>query len=172
MIKIIVIAVVALVVLFFVVAALIPRHHVASVSRVVHCNPASAYAIVRNAANATEWRKDVRKVEILDDTHFREHASYGTVTYEIVEDKPGERYQTRIADQNLGYGGTWTYEFAPDANGTRVTITENGEVSNPLFRVLSRFVFGYTSNMEKVLAALAAKCDTTPRPNAGPSPAR
>ena len=172
MIKIALIVVAAIVVLFFVIAALIPRNHIASVSRVVRGNPASVYAIVRNAASAPEWRKDVQKVEILDATHFREHAKYGTVTYEIVEDQPGQRYVTRIADKNLGYGGTWTYEFAPDAAGTRVTITENGEVSNLLFRFLSRFVFGYTSNMDGVLAALAAKCDTAPRPSEGPSPAR
>lgn len=160
MIKIALIVVAVIVVLFFVVAALIPRNHTASVSRVVRGTPASVYAIVRNAAAAPEWRKDVQKVEILDATHFREHAKYGVVTYEIVEDHPAQRYVTRIADKNLGYGGTWTYEFAPDAAGTRVTITENGEVSNLLFRFLSRFVFGYTSNMETVLTSLDVKCRT------------
>ena len=158
--KIVLIVVAALIVAVFVIAALIPKHHTASVSRVVRGAPADVYAIIRNAANAPQWRKDVTRVEILDATHFREHAKYGIVTYEIVEDKPGIRYVTRIADKNLGYGGSWTYQFAPDLGGTLVTITENGEVTNLFFRFMSRFVFGYEGNMKKVLAALAARLDS------------
>jgi uncharacterized protein YndB with AHSA1/START domain len=168
----VVVALIVLVAVLFVIAVLIPRHHVASVSRLIHGSPASVYAVIRNAAAAPQWRKEVQRVEVIDATHFREHAKYGTVTYEIVEDKPADRYVTRITDQNLGYGGSWTYEFAPENGGTRVTITENGEVSNLLFRLLSRFVFGYEGNIKKVLEQLAAKFDTAPRPSEGRSPAR
>jgi|GEM_PF-2482709 len=171
--KIAVLIVVAVVAALFIVAALIPKHHTASVSRVVRGTSADVYAIVRNAAGAPQWRKDVERVEIIDATHFREHAKYGVVTYEVIEDKPAERYATRIADQNLGYGGSWTYRFEPENGNTRVTITEDGEVSNLFFRFMSRFVFGYKGNMEKVLAALAAfTSDKAPRPNEVPSPAR
>ena len=155
----IVIGVAVVIGLLIVIALLIPKHHTASRSRVVRGSPADVYAIIRNAAAAQQWRKDVQRVEILDAAHFREHAKYGTVTYEIVEDKPGERYVTRIADKNLGYGGSWTFQFAPENGGTRVTITEDGEISNLFFRLMSRFVFGYTSNMEKTLGALAQRCD-------------
>ena len=128
--------------------------------------------IVRDVANASQWRSDVQRVDIIDATHFREHAKHGTVTYEIVDDKPAQRYVTRIADTNLGYGGSWTYAFAPENGGTRVTITEDGEITNLFFRFMARFVFGYTSTIDKTLAALAAKCDTAPRPNAVPTQAR
>jgi len=37
---------------------------------------------------------------------------------------------------NLGYSGKWTYVFAPENGGARVTITEDGEVSNALFLIL------------------------------------
>jgi len=166
--KIVLLVIVALVAAFFIVAALIPKHHTASVSRVVKGAPHDVYAIVRDVANAPQWR-EVQRVELLDATHFREHAKYGVVTYEIIDDKPAETLATRIVDKDLGYSGSWTYRFAPENGGTRVTITEDGEVSNLLFRFLSRFVFGYTGSMEKTLAALAAKCDTAPRPNAVPS---
>jgi len=168
-----IVAVIALlIVIVLVIGAILPKQHTASMSRVVRGTPASVYAIIRDAASASQWRKDVERVEIIDAAHFREHAKYGAVTYEIVEEKPPTRYVTRIADTNLGYGGSWIYGFTPQGDDTRVTITENGEVTNLFFRFMSRFVFGYTGNMEKVLAALAAKCDTAPRPNAAPSPAR
>jgi len=169
--KIVVLVIVALVAAFFIVAMLIPKHHIASVSRIVRGTPNDVYAIVRDVANAPQWR-EVQKVELLDATHFKEHAKHGVVTYEIVDDKPADTFATRIVDKDLGYSGSWTYRFAPENGGTRVTITENGEVSNLLFRFLSRFVFGYTGSMQKTLAALATKCDTAPRPSAVPTPAR
>ncbi len=38
-----------------------------------------------------------------------------------------------------------------------VTITENGEIYNPFFRFMARFVFGYTVTMETYLKALGKK---------------
>ena len=52
---------------------------------------------------------------------------------------------------------TWTFELAADADGTRVTLTERGEVDNPIFRFLSRFVFGQTGTIDSCLRALEAK---------------
>ena len=42
----------------------------------------------------------------------------------------------------------------PDGEGSTVTITERGEIYNPVFRSLARFMFGYTSTMDKTLDAL------------------
>ena len=64
---------------------------------------------------------------------------------------------TRIVDRDLGYFGAWTYELAPVDGGTRVQITESGEVPNVLFRFLSRFVFGHTGTMDTYLRALGQK---------------
>ena len=61
---------------------------------------------------------------------------------------------TRIADPQLPFGGTWTQEIAPDAGGCVVTITENGEIYNPIFRFVSRFILGYTSSIDAYLKAL------------------
>ena len=45
----------------------------------------------------------------------------------------------------------WTYEIAPAPNGTTLTITEDGEVYNPIFRFMSRFVFGHEATMASYL---------------------
>ena len=52
----------------------------------------------------------------------------------------------------------------PTDAGTRLTITENGEVYNPIFRFVSRFFLGYTSTMESVLRALGTKHGETVAP--------
>ena len=85
---------------------------------------------------------------------FKEGGSNGVVTYELVEDVPEGKIVTRIADTNLGYSGTWSYVFEPAAGGTTLHITEDGEVPNLLFRLMSRYVFGYTATIDTYLKAL------------------
>lgn len=78
------------------------------------------------------------------------------IRYEIVESRPHERLVNRIADDKLPFGGRWIFELAPDGGGTALTITEDGFVTNPVFRFLSKTVFSQTATLEKFLADLGA----------------
>jgi len=62
----------------------------------------------------------------------------------------------RIADKDLPFGGNWDYSISPNATGSTLTIIENGEVYNPIFRVVSRFMSN-TATMDAYLSALATK---------------
>ena len=73
---------------------------------------------------------------------------------EIVEARPPTRIVTRVADRNLPFGGSWTFDLRPAGDGVNVTITERGEVYNPLFRFISRFVMGHTATMDAYLRDL------------------
>ena len=55
--------------------------------------------------------------------------------------------------------------FAPENGGARVTITEDGEVSNAIFRFMSRYVFGHTATLDAYLISLARRFgeDTIPQ---------
>ncbi len=90
---------------------------------------------------------------------WRETAEWGTFTFVRDEDVPPQRIVARIADESEGFGGTWTYELAasPDQKRSTVTITENGTVSNPLFRFLSKFVFGHYTSLETYAQDLAKR---------------
>jgi hypothetical protein len=77
-------------------------------------------------------------------------------TYSIVEQSPPHRFVTEIVKKGLPFGGTWTYEFVPQDSGTTLTITERGEVYNPFFRFVSRFVMGHTRSIDEFMAALRA----------------
>lgn len=162
--------VVALVLVVLIVGAALPRNHVVSRHVILHRSPGEVYATVRDFSAAPSWRPDLERVEMIptDDNHvrFREHGKQGAVTYDLIEDRPSEKIVTRIADQDLGYSGAWTYTFQSEAGGTRLEITEAGEVSNILFRFMSRFVFGQTSTTEKYLTALGRKFgeEVSPQP--------
>jgi hypothetical protein len=69
----------------------------------------------------------------------------------------------RIADPKLPFGGTWTYEIAPIPKGSSLRIREDGEVYNPLFRFLSRFVFGHSATIDAYLKSLAKKFGEPPQ---------
>jgi hypothetical protein len=137
----------------------LPRAHVASRSIVLHRSPPEVYALVRDFESAPKWRADVKHVEIETraggPVYFREEGTNDTVNYELVRDVPNELIVTRILDTDLGYSGRWTYTFAVENTGTRVTIREDGEVSNVLFRFMSRYVFGHTATMDSYLKSLA-----------------
>jgi hypothetical protein len=114
---------------------------------------------VRDFDSAPKWRADLKRIEVEaprgGPVRYREEAKHGTVNYELVEDVPAQRMVTRILDTDLGYSGQWTYMFAPENDGTRVTIREDGEVSNVIFRFMSRYVFGQTSTIDGYLTSLA-----------------
>lgn len=153
--------VVALILLVLLIGSRLPRHHEVSRSAVVAGTPSEIYAAVTDFEHAPAWRKDVKRVEILE-RHpsrvlFREHGAHGAVTYEAASFEPARRFVTTILDRDLGYSGSWTYELAPEGGGTRVTITERGDVSNVFFRFMARFVFGQAKTIETYLTQLGAR---------------
>ena len=48
-------------------------------------------------------------------------------------------------------------DLAADGEGTLLTITERGEVYNPIFRFVSKFLMGQTKSMDEYLRALGRK---------------
>jgi len=67
------------------------------------------------------------------------------------------RLVVRIADPKLPFGGTWTYEITPAPEGSSLRIREDGEVYNPIFRFVSRFVVGYSGTIDAYLKSLGRK---------------
>ena len=104
---------------------------------------------------------------------WREVTSAGAVNYEadtVRPPAPGQsgQFVTRITDTHLPYGGGWTIDVAPEHDGTLVTITERGEVYNPLFRFVSRFVLGHTASIDGYLRALGRHFGETLAPGDAP----
>ncbi len=150
------------------IGAMLPQSHTAS--RMAHINaaPDGVWAVLTDPAAFPKWRGDVQSVEILTSAggppRWREVSKHGAVTYEIAASTPNRSFTTRIMDRDLPYGGSWVYELADASPGTDLTITEHGEVYNPVYRFVSRFVMGHTATIDAFLKALAVKFDggTTP----------
>jgi uncharacterized membrane protein len=134
----------------------LPIAHVATSDAFVNQPPDAVFARISDPANYGTWRPDLESVEVLghDPLRWKEHSAGDVITYEAIERRSPDRFVSRIADDGLPFGGTWTWELRAEENGTRVTITEHGEVYHPLFRFMSRFVFSHTAAMEQVLRQL------------------
>lgn len=158
----------ALVVLVAVIGYFLPQGHVASRQATYRAPAGDVFAAISDVARYGEWRKDVEHVEVLsaDPRRWKEKGSNGEVTFEVQEARAPERLVVRISDPNLPFGGTWTYELRPVDGATRLVITERGEVYNPIFRFMSRFVFSQTSTIEGFLSALGTKLGEQVTPTA------
>jgi uncharacterized protein YndB with AHSA1/START domain len=134
----------------------LPQGHVATVEALVSAPPERVFARISDPATYREWRKDLKNVEVLNaqPLTWRETTGRDTITFEVVERRPPERLVVRIADPDLPFGGTWTYELRPEGTGTTLVITERGEVYNPVFRFVSRFFMSQTATMQKFVDAL------------------
>lgn len=62
-----------------------------------------------------------------------------------------------LTDLEGPFSGRWEIDIKSTGTGSEVTITEIGKVSNPLFRLVSKFIIGHTTFMERYLRGLAGK---------------
>ena len=140
------------------VGYLLPVKHVAVVEREMSATPTFVFAAISATEEYPRWRTGVERVEPLPDEaglkRFREVGSDDAITYVVQEAVPDRRLVTRIADPSLPFGGAWSYDLRPTQTGTIVRITENGEVYNPVFRFVSRFVMGHERTMKTYLSDL------------------
>lgn len=150
--------------LILLIGVLLPVKHVASRTQTFHAPPDHVWKTITSLSELTQWRKDLKRVEVLPDRNglpsWKETDSHGNIIpFEVLESVPSQRLVAKIVDPALPFGGTWTYELRPTPDGSALTITENGEVYNPIFRFVSRFVMGHTRTMDDYLAALKARLE-------------
>ena len=149
------------------VGALLPRDHMAVSSAIIAAPPHDVWNALTDVEQFPKWRA-VTEVQRLDTNggprRWREVSRFGSLSFEEVEAISPRRLTSRITDTDQGFGGTWTWEIAAVPEGSRVTVTERGFVTNPMFRFLSRFVFGHYATQEEYLRALGRKFgkDVTP----------
>ncbi len=140
------------------VGARLPETHVARVRARIDQSPLEVFAAIRDVVGAKEWRSGLKRVEVVskqgEALRWKEQGSDGEITFLREEVVPSERLVYRIDDPTLPFGGRWIYELYPEGKGTQLTITEEGTVRNPIFRFMSRFVFGHYRTVEQYLKDL------------------
>lgn len=160
----------ALVALITLIGAFVPREHRATSTVVLHQPADSVWKVVRDLGGIPAWWPEIKESVRLPDKDghevFRQKMSGWDVPLIVIESTAPRRLVTQI-DTSAGgaFGGTWTYELTPDSGaGTKISVTEAGWIGNPIFRTLSRFVFGYYGSLDGYLKALGKRFGETVEP--------
>ncbi len=158
----VVVGLVGLVAVVVGVGLLLPKKHRASESARFRVGAEPLWEVITTFGAYPTWRTGISAVERLPERNghdvWKETDSHHEgIPYETVESVPNKRLVRRIADPTLPFGGTWTFELEPTPEGATLTITEDGEVYNPVFRFVSRFVMGHTKSIHGYLSDLQAK---------------
>jgi hypothetical protein len=179
MLKVILAIVVAIVAMVGIVAFLgsrLPVGHVASRTVNIGAPTDVVFTTMTDFASAASWRTELKSVTVTTDPttgrpRVTEDSKNGKMTMEVEELVPPTRFVTRIVGEGLPYGGAWAHALEAQGNTTRVTITEHGEVYNPLFRFISKYIMGHTGTLDGYLIALGNKFGTPVVPtDAAPVP--
>lgn len=150
---------------------LLPKQHVASRVISLHRKPEAVFQLISDFKTTPSWRPDVQQVELLPplDGHvrYREKGKNGVMTMEVIESSPPARMVAQIADKDLPFGGMWIFDISPTVDGCDLNITERGEIYNPLFRFVSRFLLGYHRTLDTYLRSVSRKFDESSLPQDG-----
>jgi len=154
---------VVLVAVLALVGTLLPKGHRAARTVVYAATPDAVFTAITEFAKFPEWRSGMKELEILGEgegkTRFREVGPHGPITYKVEVWEPGSKLVTRIDDPSLPFGGRWTFDLVPVTGGTELTITEDGEIYNPIFRVLSKVIFSPYATIDTYQADLRKRLE-------------
>jgi Polyketide cyclase / dehydrase and lipid transport len=145
-----------------VVGALLPEEHHASRTLRTKQSPQAIWDAINDHANEPKWRSDVESVASLGERNgkpvWQENYKDGNkVTLMTTESKPPTHMVRELTDLEGPFSGRWEIDIQSTPEGSNVTITEIGRVSNPFFRFVSKYVIGHTTFMERYLKGLAGK---------------
>ena len=144
------------------IGALLPKGHTATRRAQFSQPPDTLWQAITDFAGQVSWNPNVRRVEQLPDRDghpvWREiDKRRQALPMETEESVPPHRLVRRIADPKLPFGGRWIYELTPAGQGAILTITEDGEIYNPVFRFVARFIMGYKATLDTYLKALGKR---------------
>jgi hypothetical protein len=139
-----------------------PKAHIASRSILIRAPQQTVWTNVRDVAQYAEWRLELESVELVDPelpgVRWREISTNGSVTFGSTEDIAPTRFTAVVLDDDLPWTGSWSWDLNAEGDATRVTVTERGEVANPIFRFIGTHFIGFTKTMDRYLKALAVRC--------------
>lgn len=156
--------------------ARLPVSHVASRSAIIGAPVDTVFHTMTDFAAAPTWRSGVKRMTVTVDSstgrrRVTEESSSGTMTMEVEELVAPSRFVMRIVGDDLPYGGAWAHALEAQGNATRVTITEHGEVYNPIFRFIAMYIMGHNGTIDTYLTDLGQKFGTEVTPvDAAPVP--
>lgn len=148
------------------VGATLPVDHVATRTLALNRPADEVWGVLTDYRGQLTWRKELTSVELVPGTSretWLEDTGDGAIPFETTEAIPPTRLVRTIADSTLPFGGRWVYTLSATDGGTRLTITEEGKVFNPIFRFVSHFFLDQAATIEGVMQGLASHFGEEPR---------
>ena len=131
----------------------LPEAHQATVEIVFSSPPDVVWETLTEVSEYASWRSDVEDISGVTGTAssrgWTEEPS--GLAFSTVIHQPGVLWRVRIANEGLPFGGAWSYRLTQEGDGTRLSITEDGEVYNPIYRFVSRFIIGHDATIRRYL---------------------
>ncbi len=154
-----------------VIGAFLPREHRSVRQAEFHQDQQAIWSTLADFTLLPSWMPGISRAVPVDqpgeNPAWTLATDDGEMTIELVQADMPRRLVTRIVDAGGPFGGTWTYDLTPVEGATRVTITEDGWISNPMYRFLARYVFGTTRSLDAALRGLGDYLGETVLPAAG-----
>lgn len=138
----------------------LPREHTVRSKITIVSPPDTVFNVIRNIGTTNTWWSDMKSSRRLTsgrgETWEENMGSAGVIKVTISRVVPGKSMvHTIVEEEGQGWGGTWTYQVDPTGAGTEVTITEEGYVESPFFRVLMKLRGKYRT-VDSYLTSLGA----------------
>ena len=109
------------------------------------CPVERVWQVVTDLSNTT-WRSDLKRVEVLDETHFVEHTKSGYATnFTVTACEPLRRWAFTMENGNMS--GSWEGIFETAEDGTRLHCTETFNAKRWWMRP---FVPGYLRHQQRL----------------------
>ncbi len=161
-----IIIIVVLLVIFigivYLMGSLMPVKHQSFVESRLSTTPEQLWKILTNPGEYKNWRRGIKELKVTDDNHWSELNTHGdTINYRADWVDPNKKLMTVITNNNLPYGGHWEFAITKQDDGCLLRITENGEVYNPVFRFMSKYIFGHDATLKGYMTDLQAKVKST-----------
>jgi hypothetical protein len=150
---IVVLVIVALVIIMILIGRMLPEGHVAMQSKTFSSSQDEVWKVISGVSDWKSWRSDVHDLTITSDSTFK--ADDVEYLMSIVE--PGASFTTTIITKDLPYGGMWHYLIEKEGDGCKLTVTEIGDVYNPMFRFMSKYIFGHDGSLKEYMKVLSKR---------------
>ncbi|HYG16236.1 MAG TPA: SRPBCC family protein [Bacteroidia bacterium] len=151
----VVVAILVFILVMYLMGKRMPVSHTSTLSHKFFAPVDKVWKMITDLPTYSNWRGI--KVEQMGPKKWKETVQGKPVIMEETERVENSRYVTRISNENrhLQYGGQWVFEFVPEKDGsTVVTITENGEVYQPIMRFISKYFYGHNTTKRIYLVKL------------------
>lgn len=153
----------AIIIAIFAAGAVLPRKHVAWVMTTVQQPSPVIWQLISEHVNDPKWRPQLAAIERQPDRNghpvwIETYKNDMKLELEDIASDPPRKLVREVRDTGNMFSGRWEIEITSvDSSRSSVKITEYGEVPNPFFRFMSRFVFGHTKSMTDYLIDLHLK---------------